>query len=164
MLQRIEEDFTVAFKQRIEQIKAGNVRWWIQPVIKPSAAGKNLQMTIKQHNDAQPKPERRCGDSGNGHYSHQMIQPAISPDCREYAQRDANQECQQQGTKSQLQRRREKYTQLFQHRTPGTNGCSQVTMKQVADVEVILYIQWLVQSQLLANIFLDSIAGAVTRQ
>lgn len=100
MLQRIEEDFTVAFKQRIEQIKAGNVRWWIQPVIKPSAAGKNLQMTIKQHNDAQPKPERRCGDSGNGHYSHQMIQPAISPDCREYAQRDANQECQQQGTKA----------------------------------------------------------------
>ena len=40
MLQRIEEDLTVAFKQRIEQIKAGNVRWWIQPVIKPSAAGK----------------------------------------------------------------------------------------------------------------------------
>ncbi|EKH61720.1 hypothetical protein ECPA4_2354, partial [Escherichia coli PA4] len=26
------------------------------------------------------------------------------------------------------------------------------------------YIQWLVQSQLLANIFHDSIAGAVTRQ
>ena len=44
MLQRIEEDFTVAFKQRIEQIKAGNVRWWIQPVIKPSAAGKNSQV------------------------------------------------------------------------------------------------------------------------
>ncbi|CAJ1268830.1 Uncharacterised protein [Escherichia coli] len=37
-------------------------------------------------------------------------------------------------------------------------------MKQVADVAVKLYIQWLVQSQLLANIFHDSIAGAVTRQ
>ena len=59
MLQRIEEDFTVAFKQRIEQIKAGNVRWWIQPVIKPSAAGKNLQMTIKQHND--PSPSQNAG-------------------------------------------------------------------------------------------------------
>lgn len=93
-----------------------------------------------------------------------MIQPAISPDCREYAQRDANQECQQQGTKSQFQRRREKYAQLFQHRTPGTNGCSQVTLKQVADVAVKLYVQWLVQSQLLANIIHDSIAGAVTRQ
>ncbi|MGQ7145425.1 ABC transporter substrate-binding protein, partial [Escherichia sp. SS-MK2] len=31
--------------------------------------------TIKQHNDAQPKPERRCGDSGNGHYSQQMRGP-----------------------------------------------------------------------------------------
>lgn len=40
----------------------------------------------------------------------------------------------------------------------------EVTMKQVADVAVKLYIQWLVQSQLLANIFHDSIAGAVTRQ
>lgn len=91
MLQRIEEDFTVAFKQRIEQIKAGNVRWWIQPVIKPSAAGKYLQMTIKQHNDAQPKPECRCGYSGYGHQTDKMIQPAITPDGREYAQWDANQ-------------------------------------------------------------------------
>lgn len=81
-----------------------------------------------------------------------------------YAQRDANQECQQQRAKCQFQRRREKYTQLFQHRTPGTNGCSQVTLKQIADVAVKLYVQWLVQSQLLANIIHDSIAGAVTRQ
>lgn len=36
-------------------------------------------------------------------------------------------------------------------------------MKQVADVAVKLYVQWLVQSQMLANIFHD-IAGAVTRQ
>ena len=37
-------------------------------------------------------------------------------------------------------------------------------MKQVADVAVKLYVQWLVQPQLLANIFHDSIAGAVTCQ
>lgn len=59
MLQRIEEDFTVAFKQRIEQIKAGNVRWWIQPVIKPSAAGKYLQMTI--NSTMTPSPSQNAG-------------------------------------------------------------------------------------------------------
>ena len=67
MLQRIEKDLAVAFQQRVQQIKAGDVRRRIEPVVQPAAARQDLQVPVEQHNDTQPKPEGRGGDPGHRH-------------------------------------------------------------------------------------------------
>ena len=58
MLERIEEDLAIPFQQRINQVEPGDVCGRIQPVIKPPTAGSNLQMAIKQNDNAQSQPER----------------------------------------------------------------------------------------------------------
>ncbi|MOA26626.1 hypothetical protein D3C78_1474340 [compost metagenome] len=39
VLQAIPEGFAIAGQQGIEQVEAGDMGWWIQPVVQPAAAG-----------------------------------------------------------------------------------------------------------------------------
>ena len=81
MLERIEKHLAIAFQQRIYQVKTGNVRRRIQPVVQASAAGQDLPMAVKQHDHPETEPECWRRNPGDRHQAHKVVEPAITPDC-----------------------------------------------------------------------------------
>ena len=67
MLKRIEKDLDVALQQGIQQVKPGDVRRRIEPVVQSAAARQDLQVPVEKHNNAQTEPEGWCGNAGHRH-------------------------------------------------------------------------------------------------
>ena len=124
----------------------------------PPAGRKKVQPAVEEHDQQQAEPERRRGDPRNRQGPADLVDPAVTIDGRQDAERHAEGDRDQERGDAEFDRRRKERADVVQHRPAGADRHAEIAGQQVPDIAPVLDVDRLVEAQPFAHGFDDLFA------
>ena len=152
MRQRIAKSVPFTGHRRVQQQKAGHGRQReLIGHVDAARPADPVQLGVKQHQPHQPEPENRHRIPDQPDDAHHLIDQLAAPYRRPHAQRHAQPRAEQDTQAGQFHRRRKRAADVLHHRVGGQHRDAKITAQHLAQVDVKLRVQRLVQPHFLAR-------------